>query len=71
MQHDQSTKLSQSLLDELKYALQMVSGYGSIEIYIQDSTITQITVRNIKKTKMNINGKSDKHTNGKATGFLK
>ncbi len=44
-------KISQDLLEEITQALQMVKGYGSIEIYVQDHSVTQITVRNIKKTK--------------------
>ncbi|KKU82359.1 hypothetical protein A2973_02290 [Candidatus Gottesmanbacteria bacterium RIFCSPLOWO2_01_FULL_49_10] len=48
---DYSTKhISQTLLDELVTALKSVSPYGSVEIYVQNSTVTQITVRNIKKT---------------------
>jgi len=46
-----STKnISDSLMLELKNALQSVKTYGSVEIYIQKATVTQITVRNIKKT---------------------
>jgi hypothetical protein len=46
--------VSQPLIDEIVYALQTVHAYGSIEIYVQNSTVTQITVRNIKKTSMSI-----------------
>lgn len=42
--------ISQTLLNEIVNALQNVSPYGSVEIYVQDSVVTQITVRNIKKT---------------------
>ena len=46
-----STKtISSSLLDEIAEALKHVSPYGSVEIYVQDNVVTQITVRNIKKT---------------------
>ncbi len=48
--------LSPTLIEELDHALQMVKAYGSVEIYVQNSTVTQITVRNIKKTKVDING---------------
>jgi hypothetical protein len=49
--HDYSTqKLSPKLLSELKQALKSVNSYGSVEVYIQDNTVTQITVRSIKKT---------------------
>lgn len=49
-----SNSLSSSLLTELKEALHTVN-YGSIEIYVQDKKVTQITVRNIKKTSVTIN----------------
>ena len=42
--------ISQTLLTEITNALKNVSPYGSVEIYVQDSVVTQITVRNIKKT---------------------
>lgn len=46
-----STKqLSKDLMIEIKDALKSVKSYGSIEIYIQNGVVTQITVRNIKKT---------------------
>ena len=45
-------QVSQPLINEIIYALQTVHAYGSIEIYVQNSTVTQITVRNIKKTSM-------------------
>lgn len=45
---------SQELIDEIVVALKRVGAYGSIEIYVQNSNVTQITVRNIKKTKHNI-----------------
>ena len=47
---DYSTKkIPESLLNEIKSALQSVK-FGSVEIYVQDKTVTQITVRSIKKT---------------------
>lgn len=42
---------SSELIEEIVKALKSVGGYGSIEIYVQDHSVTQITVRNIKKTK--------------------
>ncbi len=48
---DYSTKnITDNLMTEVKTALQSVKAYGSVEIYIQKGTVTQITVRNIKKT---------------------
>ena len=48
---DFSTKrISKPLLIEVARALKSIDSYGSVEIYVQNSTVTQITVRNIKKT---------------------
>jgi len=57
---DYSTqKISPELVNELKIALKSIKGYGSVEIYIQDNTVTQITIRNIKKTNgIKLNSKS-------------
>ena len=46
-------KTKQELVQEIESALGAVD-FGSIEIYVQDKTVTQITVRNIKKTSINI-----------------
>ena len=52
---DYSTKkISKDLVDEIKVSLKNVRGWGSVEIYVQDFKITQITERNIKKTSLNI-----------------
>lgn len=42
-----------SVLDEVQAALQTIK-FGSVEIYVQDGSVTQVTVRNIKKTKLEI-----------------
>ena len=48
---DYSTKkITRDLIDELKTALKNVRGWGSVEIYVQDFKVTQITERNIKKS---------------------
>ncbi len=47
------TKQKKDLIEEIESALDSVD-FGSIEIYVQDKTVTQITVRNIKKTSINI-----------------
>lgn len=58
MQTDYSTKkISSRLVAEIKSALKSIKSYGSVELYIQNNTVTQITVRNIKKT--NSNNKRD------------
>ena len=43
--------LSEHFYKELIDAINNVGSYGSIEIYIQDHQITQITARSIKKTR--------------------
>lgn len=56
-------KISQELIEEIIEAIHDIN-YGSIEIYVQDNLVTQITVRKIKKTNVTLNGKSKKF-NGK------
>ena len=46
-------RVSPQLLEEIKTALDTIR-YGSVEIYVQDKQVTQITVRSIKKTKLEI-----------------
>jgi hypothetical protein len=46
-----TSQLSPQLIAELEGALKKVDEYGSIEIYVQKRIVTQITVRNIKKTR--------------------
>ena len=41
------------LITEIHNALKNVR-FGSVEIFVQDSVVTQITVRNIKKTSVGI-----------------
>jgi len=43
-------RISETLLGEIKKALKSVKSHGSVEIYVQNEVVTQITVRNIKKT---------------------
>lgn len=48
---DYSTKrISEALVFEIKKSLKSVKSYGSVEIYVQNGCVTQITIRNIKKT---------------------
>jgi len=42
--------VSPVLVEEIVQAMKNAGSYGSIEIYIQNHNVTQITVRNIKKT---------------------
>lgn len=69
---DYSTKrISSQLLEEIKAALQSVN-FGSIEIYVTDSNVTQITTRTIKKTSTTLgNGTSKKsQSNGKTKKYI-
>lgn len=48
---DYSTKrITDELIVEVRDALKNIRGWGSVEIYVQDFKVTQITERNIKKT---------------------
>lgn len=48
---DYSTqRITRELLDEVRQALKNVKGWGSVEIFVQDGKVVQITERNIKKT---------------------
>ena len=47
------------LMEEIKKVLKTVS-FGSVEIYVQDSKVTQMTVRKIVKTKYNISEEESK-----------
>ena len=46
-------KNSPALLDEIKNVLKSLS-FGSLEIYVQNSKVIQLTVRKILKTKYDI-----------------
>lgn len=61
---DNSSKnVSTELTDEIRQALKNIRGWGSVEIFVQDYKVVQITERNIKKT----NGiHIDKDKNGRA-----
>lgn len=53
---DFSTKrVSDNLLEEIKLALKNIRGWGSVEVFVQNYKVTQITERNIKKTNHQIN----------------
>lgn len=42
--------IDKALLKELENALAKIDGFGSVELYIQENKVTQITARNIRKT---------------------
>jgi hypothetical protein len=50
--------IPENVLKEIIDAIKSVGPYGSIEIYVQNNIITQITKRNIKKM---TNGLSHNH----------
>ena len=55
---DYSTKkISSDLLSEVKSALKNIRGWGSVELYVQDWRVVQITERNIKKTAQSLRKK--------------
>ncbi len=55
MQNNKATQISKKLLEEIIEALENIRGWGSVEIFVQDSKIVQIIERNIKKTQSQIN----------------
>lgn len=42
------------ILHEIENALDAVDGYGSVDIIVQDGKVTQISIKNIKKTSLNL-----------------
>lgn len=50
------SKISKTLVAEIKKALKSVHSYGSVEIYVSNGEVSQITVRNIKKTSNGLSG---------------
>jgi hypothetical protein len=49
MQDITNKQISKQLIEEISRAITTVGAYGSVEIYIQNNVVTQITMRNIKK----------------------
>jgi len=51
MADDYSTKIevSEKLMEELVSSIKNIRGWGTVEIIIQDHTVTQITEKNIRK----------------------
>lgn len=43
-------KITPQLISEISLALQSVGNFGSVEIYVQRGTVSQITYRRIIKT---------------------
>ena len=49
-QKSQAIQLGTRFQEDLTRALDQVKGWGSVEIYVQNGKVTQITSRAIKKT---------------------
>lgn len=58
-----SKQISKKLLEEITEALKNIRGWGSVEIFVQDSKVVQIIERNIKKT---LGTSITRNTNGAA-----
>lgn len=71
MTDELSAKLPKDLLTELAHALSIINDYGSVEFYIQNGVITQITMRHIRKTKMTINGNTKPYSHTDSSKPLK
>lgn len=50
MEEYSNKEISPKLLEEITQAVQSVQNFGSVEIFVQDGIVTQITVRTIRKT---------------------
>lgn len=46
----ETSKDAKSLVESVLQSLQTLNGWGSVEIFVQDGKVTQITQRIIKKT---------------------
>jgi len=56
--------MNKFVLEDILQSIKQVDGFGSVELYIQNHIVTQITVRNIKKTSSNtpLNANKPKQT---------
>lgn len=43
-------QISSRLFDDIMKALESLGGWGSVEVFVQDNKVTQISRRAIKKT---------------------
>jgi len=50
MANKSKNSINSNLLEELSQALKELGGWGSVEVYVQNGKVTQITKRAIKKT---------------------
>ena len=49
-------RITQRVIAEITKAITNIQGWGSVEIFIQNNKVTQITERNIKKTDTSLYG---------------
>ncbi|MDD5416316.1 MAG: DUF2292 domain-containing protein [Candidatus Daviesbacteria bacterium] len=49
-----SNMLTNGFLKEIQSSLEDLGGWGSVEIFVQDGKVTQITSRSIRKTQHEI-----------------
>jgi len=54
MKNYSTQNVSAFLLEELKRAVESVPDYGSIEIFVTDGFVSQISTRKIKKTNVGL-----------------
>ncbi|PIR80191.1 MAG: hypothetical protein COU25_01485 [Candidatus Levybacteria bacterium CG10_big_fil_rev_8_21_14_0_10_35_13] len=67
------THQDKQVINEVEKALDDIL-FGSVELYVQEGKVTQITIRHIKKTGVgagNTNGHSQKHVHSKTNLNLK
>ncbi len=50
MQGHPTTQVTSKIVQQIILSLKDVKGYGSVEIYVQNGHVTQITTRKIRKT---------------------
>lgn len=62
------TKISSRLIEEITDAIGRIE-YGSVELIVQNKTVTQITIRNIKKTNVTVISSSEIKTKPKKETF--
>jgi len=48
------------ILEEIAQSIKQVDGFGSVEIYVQNHVVTQITLRKIKKTNSKVGPQTTK-----------
>ena len=50
MPRKSQTRINHQLIADISKALKDLGGWGSVEVYVQNGKVTQITKRAIKKT---------------------